>query len=153
MHEDDETKPTPDPDRAAILARRKQFIALALSGLATTTACTSGGDEARDNKSTQPDKSEPEQTKPQPCLTVSIDPPPEPPAPQVCLSVAPVEPVEPPEPLPPPEPVSPQVCLKIAVPDPEPQPETEPKPEPKPKPCLRKAAPKPCLKVAPPDDD
>lgn len=28
-----------DPDRAAILARRRRFIALALSGLATTTAC------------------------------------------------------------------------------------------------------------------
>ncbi|MCA9637459.1 MAG: hypothetical protein KC420_15640, partial [Myxococcales bacterium] len=51
----DDTKHDPpkpeveDPDRAAILARRQRFIAIALSGLATGSACT----------------------KPQPCLNVA----------------------------------------------------------------------------------
>ena len=39
---DDDNERSSDPDRAAILARRKHFIAVALSGLATgLSACTS----------------------------------------------------------------------------------------------------------------
>jgi hypothetical protein len=127
---------TEDPDRAAILARRQRFIAIALSSLASAAAC-----------------------KPQPCLDVS-------PAnnddgkadggkadeggtpPQACLKVAP--PQDPP-PQPPPQPcleVAPQPCLDIAVPE-----------EAPPRPCLKiarpkdddEAPPRPCLNVkAPP---
>lgn len=43
MARDDET-PSEDPDRAAILARRQHFIAIALSSLATTTACRGPGE-------------------------------------------------------------------------------------------------------------
>ena len=131
MRDDDEgNKPTPDSDRAAILARRRQFIALALSGLTTTAACTDGN-EKPDGKTQQPAKEAPKDH-----------------APQVCLSVAP--PTDPPpivleSPENDPEMVPPQVCLKISRPPDDP----EPKPEPKPQPCLKKAAPKPCLKVAP----
>ena len=94
MRDDDEgKKPTQDSDRAAILARRKQFIALALSGLTTAAACTDGNEKPAERKTTQPAKQEPK-------IPVEAEP-------QACLSVAP-----PPEPDP--EQVSPQVCLKIA---------------------------------------
>lgn len=43
MAEDDDGKQT-DPDRAAILARRRRFIALAISGLAST-GCKSSSPE------------------------------------------------------------------------------------------------------------
>jgi hypothetical protein len=46
---DDDTE---DLDRAAILARRQHFIALALSGLATTSACTKAGEPSKDGKPT-----------------------------------------------------------------------------------------------------
>ncbi len=46
---DDDTE---DLDRAAILARRQHFIALALSGLATTSACTKAGGPTKDGKPT-----------------------------------------------------------------------------------------------------
>lgn len=137
-HDDDDQKPTLDPDRAAILERRKRFIALALSGL-STAACTPG----------------PGQSKPEPCLKGGApgqvkedegERGDEGPAPQPCLSV----PIQP-EPLPDP---GPQVCLKMAMPPPPADTgETdtgEAAPEPAPQPCLRKTAPKPCLKQAPP---
>jgi hypothetical protein len=129
-----------DPDRAAILARRQRFVALALSGLATS--CTP-------------------RSQPQPCLDVM--PPQEPvdPEPQPCLKVAAPEPQPQPEtqphpetqPQPEPEP-RPQPCLKVAPPP-------EPKTEPAPQPCLNvvrprdpepapKPEPRPCLKVARP---
>ncbi len=137
---DDDDKPSPDSDRAAILARRKQFVALALSGLATT-ACTTGTDKADDDKAKPNEQSE---TKPAPLDEV----PPHP-----CLKIAPPE--DNPN-------IKPQACLKIAPPDPvdetgetgaaldepKPEPPPEPKPKPKPRPCLRKAAPRPCLMVA-----
>lgn len=140
MRDDDEGKPSPDTDRAAILARRKQFIAIALSGLATTTACTSGGDKAQDGKSTQPDKTD----KGEPIQPTTADP-------QPCLSVAP--PTEPE-----PEPIAPHPCLKIAAPEPsgetgEALPDEPPPPEPKPRPCLKKMPPKPCLKMPAPEDE
>jgi hypothetical protein len=147
MHDDDDQKPKLDPDRAAILERRKRFIALALSGL-STAACTPG----------------PGQSKPEPCLKGGApgqvkedegEQGDEGPAPQPCLSV----PIRP-EPLPDPQP---QVCLKMAMPPPADtggidtggidtgETDTgEAAPEPVPRPCLSKPAPKPCLKQAPP---
>jgi hypothetical protein len=147
MHDDDEGKPTPDSDRAAILARRRQFIALALSGLATTTACTDGNDAGQDSKRPQPDRHR--GAKPDPCLAVPLDyvPPPQPDRhkgakPEPCLAV-PLDYVPPPQP----DSVPPQVCLKIAIPEPggetgEALADEPPPPEPKPRPCLKKAIPK-----------
>jgi hypothetical protein len=107
-----------DPDRAAILARRRRFVAVALSGLAVGAGC------------------------PQPCLSVA--PPPEsdrPPAPPPDDGIKPeVPPSEPqPEPTPclkvlPPKEPEPTPCLKVAPPK---------EPEGKPKPCLRVARPTP----------
>jgi hypothetical protein len=150
-----------DPDRAAILARRQRFIALALSGLATTACEKPKEDPAtpKDGKAVQEgkdDKGAPPQAclkvaapeepigKPTPCLDVSVpDPEPEPePKPQPCLKIAAPDPepkphpclsIKPPEPEPKPKP---QPCLKVRAPEP------EPKPEPKPQPCLRVAPPK-----------
>ncbi len=124
-----------DPDRAAILARRRRFVAIALSGLAAGTGCT---------------------PKPEPCLSVApLDDPsggtkPEAPAepePMPCLKVAPPEP-EPQQAEP-----EPQPCLKVRPPD-------EPRPEPEPRPCLKvrppsepKPEPQPCLSVARPEPE
>lgn len=96
-----------DPDRDAILARRKRLVALALSGLIGPLA---GCDEVRPGPCLQPPYVEGDQPPgptptptpdpyPGPCLEAPYDPP-EPPAPQVCLSrIAPEEPPnEPPEP-------------------------------------------------------
>ena len=131
--DDDEQKPTIDLDRAAILARRQRFIALALTGL-STTACTTG-----DNKSTgTKGDTKGEVTAPHPCLKKVAPEEGGEPAPQPCLSV-PIQ--EPPPETPPPEP---QVCLKMAPPEPQPQPCLK---KPAPKPCLKQAAPKPCLNM------
>lgn len=138
-----------DPDRAAILARRQRFVALALSGLAAS--CTA-------------------KTQPQPCLDVARPQDPVDPEPQPCLKVAAPGPSEPetppatdPQPWPgaQPEPEAqpdsqpaPTPCLKVAPP---PEPQTEPAPQP----CLKVAAPRdpeptpkpeprPCLKIARP---
>jgi hypothetical protein len=124
--------PRLDPDRAAILARRQRFIALALSGLAGTVAC--------------------DKPKPQPCLSPPAtsaeggeDPKtdPDPTAdPQPCLKVAPTNPQPCLEVMPPEDPkADPQPCLKIAAP-----------PEPKPQPCLSPPKPQPCLDVSPPEE-
>ncbi len=142
-----------DPDRAAILARRNRFIAVALSGL---TTALSGCD---DKDSTGPEpclkKAPPSTGTPEPCL--STDPgdeayddagedegaPPEP-----CLNVAPPEPCL--EVAPPPDPdPKPEACLKVAPPQPclDVAPEPAPAPAPKPKP---QPQPQPCLKVKPP---
>jgi hypothetical protein len=144
--DDDDTKPRPeDPDRAAILARRQHFIALALTGLATTACAkttTDGASKGEDaNKGPRPE------APPEPCLKVAA-PPDETGSetggetsttttggetggdetggetgseapPQVCLKIA-----------------APESCLKKAAP----------------RPCLKKAAPKPCLNVAPTDE-
>ena len=132
----------PDPDRAAILARRQRFIALALTGL-TTTAC--------DKPTTKPDA----------CLKVKVSDPKEPKSsgdPQPCLDVAPPatstssgggssdgpdpDPATTAEPTP---------CLEV---EPTPHPCLSPKPcldvAPAPTPCLKVAPPRPCLKVAKP---
>jgi hypothetical protein len=132
-HDDeDEVKPAPDSDRTAILARRKQFIALALSGLTTTAACDKEA-PSKGGKSSSGEQAD--TSKPQPCLTVSPEPPqpetPPEPKPQPCLKMPPPE--EPPQPETPPEPL-PQPCLSMPI-------DPEPKPEPQPRPCLKKAMP------------
>ena len=123
--DDDDTPRTEDPDRAAILARRQHFIAIALSGL--TTACA------------RPEAS------PEPCLSVipASDSPNDEPAQAETTSGGTTsgdttsgettsgetsggsdsggETGAPPQP-----------CLKVAPP---------------PEPCLKKAPPKPCLNV------
>jgi hypothetical protein len=112
---DDE--PESDPDRAAILARRQRFIALALTGLATA-AC-----------------------RPQVCLSVEVHEQPGAPGqdddakPQPCLS-------PPQEPEPEPE-AKPQPCLSPPQPDAKPQPcLSPPQPDAKPQPCLSPPRPK-----------
>ena len=134
MRDDDDGKPTPDSDRAAILARRKQFIALALSGLAGT-ACTDADEPKR-----KPTPAERESSA-QPCLSVEVTPPPEEPY------------------VPPPASETGQAPTGETGESPagetgetgeaevEQPPPPKPKPEGKPRPCLRKAAPSPCLKV------
>lgn len=121
-----------DPDRAAILARRQRFIALALSGLAST-ACTdgkSGEDKSSDGKLDT--RSEP---PPQPCLTpVSVDPPP-----QACLKM-----------VKPPAETGGGADETGGTGESETGDEGETgKPETAPKPCLSKTAPQPCLRKAP----
>jgi hypothetical protein len=129
MSHDDE-RPD-DPDRAAILARRKHFIALAISGLATT-ACAGKDETSNEAKSDVEVKTEdprPE-TPPQPCLSPMM-----------------------PEELPdagetgPDETGAPEANAaetggeaQLEAPPPKPEPET------KPRVCLRRAPPKPCLK-------
>jgi hypothetical protein len=141
-HEDD-PKPTIDPDRAAILERRKRFVALALSGL-STTACTAG-----DSKSTSPKgDTRGEVAPPNACLKVAPrEGEDEGAVPQPCLSV-PIQRDPPPE-------TPPQVCLKIAQPPADTEgseTEGEPtKPEAAPRPCLKKPVAKPCLKMATPE--
>lgn len=130
--QDDEPKPPFDSDRAAILERRKRFIALALSGL-STTACTPGSPPSKPEPCLkgaprqQDDDEGDDGVAPHPCLSVPIqhDPPPE----------------TPPE-------TPPQVCLKIAQPPADTGDESAP--EPAPRPCLSKPVPAPCLKKPPP---
>lgn len=127
---DDDRRATPDDlDRAAILARRQRFIALALSGLAGAAACTSTEREAR----------------PQACLKYSIEPRQKPerkPEP---------EPEPKPEPRADPEPADtavPMPCLSPLPPD---EPPTPPRPEPKatPAPCLSMVPTRPAAKADP----
>ena len=142
-----------DPDRAAILARRQRFIAMALTGLTATAAgCDDKkpkdptGEAAGEGKAGEDDGS------PHPCLKVEpVDPKPQP-----CLDVAPEDEGDDGQ-------ATPQPCLEIAVP---PEDEggsssggeaDEGGVDPAPKPCLRvkkpDPAPTPCLKVAAPKDD
>jgi len=145
-----------DPDRAAILARRQRFIALALSGLAVaacdkpnTTPDKPGGNaqEGQQDDGADPSKLDVPPATPTPCLEVMPTPDPEPGddagLPQACLKIA-----APPEPEPEPQP---QPCLRVRPPE----------PDPKPQPCLRyakppedppeePAKPRPCLKIAKP---
>jgi hypothetical protein len=155
-----------DPDRAAILARRQRFIALALSGLATTTACEKPKEDPSTPTKAAQEGKDANGTPPHPCLNVA---PLEPESgestgkPMPCLDVAPPE-TEPDD-------GSPQACLKIAAPpttDPGPEPKPKPhpclsirppEPEPKPQPCLKVRRPEPeepkphaCLRVAKPSE-
>jgi len=153
-----------DADRAAILARRQRFIAMALSGLATTatvSACDdvpktapksddpvpqpclkiespppadSGAAAQGDAATDEADSGTEPKITPVPCLSPPLPPKPTDAVPQPCLEVAP--------PKPPPQP-----CLRVSPdppdvdPKPIPQPclspprlPPEPRPEPKPKP-------------------
>ena len=119
-----------DPDRAAILARRQHFIAIALSGLATT-ACTAGKVDAKSDSQGQVPAQAPESAP------ESASQPP----PMVCLKMS--------DPYP-----SGETGDATGTGD-----ATEtgdgaepPAVEPAPRPCLKKRpAPKPCLKKAAPD--
>jgi hypothetical protein len=103
--DDDEAKPTPDSDRAAILARRNKFIAIALSGLTTTAACTDG--KAPGTKQGQEQKQPDKEPPPQPCLNVVAHPPEQPEEPpRPCLEIVPPQEPE----------VPPHVCLKVSRP-------------------------------------
>jgi len=126
---DDADEPSDDPDRAAILARRRRFIALALSGLAGTAACDRDGrptsqpqpclKTAAPTDTPGPTDATPTDTTPTnttPTDTTPTDTTPEPP-PQPCLEVA-----------------TPQPCLEVAPPQA----------------CLKVAPPQACLDVAPP---
>lgn len=86
---DDESKRPEDPDRAAILARRQHFIAIALSGLATTTACASTGENGTGTK--EAEKKGQSEAPPEPCLKVAPRPCLKKAAPKPCLNVAPSE--------------------------------------------------------------
>lgn len=125
--------PEHDPDRAAILARRQRFIALALSGLAGSAACDAcqpqpclniaqpqdeGGDaktgdaktgdaKTTDAKTTDA-KTGDAKTTPQPCLHGGP-----PPKPQPCLEVMP-DPKATPQPCLDVDPPQPRACLNVA---------------------------------------
>jgi len=151
-----------DPDRAAILARRQRFIALALSGLAGAVACDRGKPFACLEIAEPPGKDEgkdpkdPTKGEPMPCL--SPMPPPDEPPPQPCLEVMPPEDTK----------GDPHPCLMVAKPQEDPKAEprpclnvAQPPEEPPPQPCLKVAPkdpppkdppPQPCLKMAPKSD-
>jgi hypothetical protein len=112
---------TDDPDRAAILARRRRFIALAISGLAS---CKSSEPEVHVCLSPEitPDRHEERGSE------VFIEDPGAP-----LGETGGDETGEPPEQ---PFETPPEVCLKVA-----------PTHQPKPRVCLKKAAPRTCLMV------
>jgi hypothetical protein len=115
-----------DPDRAAILARRRRFIAIAISGLATT-ACKASAQPCLSITQPEADTGE-EPVDPDPNQPIVEEP---------GVPVETGETAEPAEPEAPLEPTPPEVCLKIA-----------PQPQPQPQPCLKKSAPRPCLNIA-----
>ncbi|MBC8070642.1 MAG: hypothetical protein IAG13_20090, partial [Deltaproteobacteria bacterium] len=99
-------EPATDPDRAAILARRQRFIAIALSGLASGSACSKPqpclnvisvdeGSNADAGKAEDDGKAESDTAPPQACLKVGVPPDsggtpsPDTVGPQPCLDVAP----------------------------------------------------------------
>ncbi len=122
-----------DPDRAAILARRRRFIALAISGLATASC---------------------KHPSPEPCLSVPVPDGEQPDQPQADPGADSSGPIvedpgalletpetdddgsrnEPGEAL---EPTPPEVCLKVAAPQPAPSQPASPRP------CLEQRRPKP----------
>jgi hypothetical protein len=114
---------TDDPDRAAILARRRRFIALAISGLAS---CKSSEPEVHVCLSPEitPDRHEERGSE------VFIEDPGAP-----LGETGETGGDETGEALEQPYETPPEVCLKVAP------------PQPKPRACLRKASPKPCLMV------
>jgi len=135
------TPPADDEgDRAAILARRQRFIAIALSGLASTVACTApqpclnisqpaDGKGTPDPTNANPDPTNPDPTNPDPTNPDPTNPDPTNPdptaTPRPCLEVA----------VPEEGPATPRPCLKVAAPK-------DPEPTPAPTPCLRVAKPK-----------
>jgi len=138
-------------DRAAILARRQHFIALALSGLASTVACD-GKTDANKAEGGRGSGDSGREAPPQPCLEIAplADDEGQTPKPDEGGTSGS-------EPEPEPE-IPPHACLRIAPPeddsaDPgetEGGDEVGDKPRPAPRPCLKKAAPRPCLRKANP---
>jgi hypothetical protein len=156
-----------DPDRAAILARRRRFIAIALSGL-TTAACdepASKPDACLKVKVSDP--KEPKGTPPQPCLNVEVVTSDDgaaddgkgdtggadggkagdestSAAPTPCLEVMPTPCLSPPRPHPCLMVAPPRPCLDVPAP---PRPtaclKVAPPPDPKPRPCLKVKRPEP----------
>lgn len=144
-----------DPDRAAILARRKRFIGIALSGLTSGVGCAQPCLSIA-----QPNEGGEQPSGPQnvPPATPSDTAPPD-----ACLKVGrppdqPVQPAQPDPTIPSDQPAQPdptarpEACLKIAMP---------PEKQAEPRPCLKVAPPKdpptkpdpaPCLRVAPKPD-
>lgn len=113
---DDDLPPDPDdedPDRAAILARRKRFIAIALSGLASGASCAAQPC-LKVIAPQDPDEQRP--ARPEACLSVAPDP--EPPQPEPAPDAVTPPPEPSPEPTPPrySPPSKPEACLKIAGP-------------------------------------
>jgi hypothetical protein len=137
---DARTEPAEDPDREAILARRQQFIAVALAGLASGAGCTQAspepclsiaapteandgdGDKGSTTAAGAGDKDDPK-TAPRVCLKKAIDRPAEAPPTGTDAAAGTDATVDPPK-----------------------------EPEATPKPCLKKAPTKPrvCLKKMPP---
>lgn len=160
--DDDDDAPAVDPDRAAILARRQRFVAIALSGLATQAACKRNADPqvclsmpVPQDTNANGEGTPPPEVPPQPCLDVAPSDPPDAP-PQACLKIAQPPPDDPASPRPclevavPPDPTPPRPCLKVAPPeDPAPRPCLSVKPKP-PEPTPEPAPPQPCLKIAKP---
>lgn len=151
-----------DPDRAAILARRKRFIAIALSGLTSGVGCAQpclsiaqpneGGEQPSDPQNVPPGTPAPSDTAPpEACLKVAR-PPDQPGQPTQTDPANPTDPTAQPGTT-----ARPEACLKVAMP-----PEKEPDPSlAEPRPCLKVAPPKdppkkpdptPCLRVAPKPD-
>lgn len=155
-----------DTDRAAILARRQRFIAMALTGLAATAAgCDNGKGKTSGSGAAKPPTDEHPTAPSQPCLKVRQTPSPDrgtTAAPTPCLEVsvpassegddgqaddgqadddqADDGPAKPP----------PQPCLRVRKPEPAPTPclnVVMPEPTPQPGP----AKPRPCLKIRKPD--
>jgi hypothetical protein len=118
-----------DPDRAAILARRRRFIALAISGLAAT-GCKGPGPQACLSIEQPPDPDDP-QPEPESGMTGPIVE--DPGAPLESGETGGEDTGETGEVL---EETRPETCLLIA-------------PDPQPRPCLRKRRPnpQPCLMV------
>lgn len=107
-----------DLDRAAILARRNRFIAVALSGLATGVGCAP---QTCLKVIAPQDPGAQRPARPEACLSVAY---PEPRQPEPRPEPLPVMVTPPPEPSPPPSPppyvplptTGPQVCLTIMKP-------------------------------------
>jgi hypothetical protein len=133
-----------DPDRAAILARRQRFIALALSGFAGAAGC----DRALPQPCLEPPLPPPTSTK----VDAGISPHP---GPQVCLS--PMLPPEHDAGAPSQRDAGPQPCLDVVLPSDHAAPSASASARrPAPRPCLSikppKPPPRPCLMVLPNDD-
>lgn len=126
MAGDDDDTDT-DPDRAAILARRRRFIAIAISGLASTGCKPSSPEVCLSIQSPDPEGGADPEEEATPGTTPIVE---DPGAPLESGETGGDE-SETGE-TETPELVSPEVCLKIT---------------PKPRPCLKKPPPQPCLLI------
>jgi len=122
MSDDAEDDPRDDPDRAAIMARRQRFIALALSSLSAACDRPAPNVCLKVDPSTIDKGEHDKRGAPKPCLDVDRPEPRQAPA------------TEPTPPEAKAEPEKPQPCLDVARPE-----DPEPQPQPQPQPCLRVA--------------